>query len=1370
MNDRLATLASLALALAGPARATSPWEGPPFSGEPRAIAAEAEVLGPPRGAAVDVLLEEGVFRFDERGAVTFSYRLVYRPVTPEAARQWGGVERTWAPWHQDRPEIRARVVSPRGEVVELDPRSLVERGAPGEEEGIWTDRRVLTGPVPGVRPGAVVEELTVVRDRAPLFDGGVVHRFHLAGPHPVRLVRLRVEAPESLPLRFVANGVDASPREKVEGGVRTAVWEARGVPALQPVDPLAPRDVWPGPVVHFGWGKSWSDVAERYGAVARSRLAEGDVGAAAREALGGKPTREEAIRRVAAFVHRKVRYTGLELGDASIVPAPPAETLRRGHGDCKDLSLLVVALLAEAGIEARVALLRTGWQELPQELPGLGQVDHAIVRVEGPEPVWIDPTDPFSPPGVLPPEAQGRLALVTGPGTGGLVRTPEAGSAGNAATTVREIRLAELGPGRIAETRTLSGALAAAERSFRARVPARDRDAIEERHARQTFRAETFLGAKVEDEDDPSRPIRIRVEADRSAVVVTGDDEAVVPVTPDPIFEPLPRFLVGRGEDGRLEEGEPPARGRDLFLPLVYRWEIVYRVFPPDGFRARPLPAGGTERFGPATYAQVYALEADGSITATFRFDLGARRLAAKDADELGRRVRALLRGQGPRVAFERTAAALLASGRVTEGLAEIRRLVAAHPRESMHRLHLAIALLQLGFAEEAAAEARRAIQLEPDRAWAHRVLGYVLEHDGVGRYHGPGFDRASALLAYEAARARDSRHAGGRAALAELLAHAPSGERHGRGADLERAVREYESIRTELESRDYDGAHLAALLAAGRFEEAVKLAGEMDPAEERNALWLAALAAARSPEAALAASAGLGEARRAALRGAAGLLLRQRRYPPASALAAEAARGALEAAALLAQAETFGALRKWEDLRAEGDEPTRLVKRLLVAAVSSADPGKELAPLVPARLREGKAREWLEAGLPLPVSGAQRALREAGVPPDVLLDLILTKLETVRDGSPAQGLRIRVRFPFAPAERGATVYLREEGGALRLLASDHAWPLLGIEAERLAAAGDLAGARRWLDWAVEAVPGTPEDPSGPKGMLTALWSVGGDLGAARRAGAALAAFVDSEGRTLTVLTTARLAARGKPAEERALLFALGRAHFSRGDAGPLLAVADELLASDPGSRPAFQLKVEALRRLRRLAALWPAADAILARHPDDPDVLSLLGSTAIHLGDLEGGGKAWRRLVEAGKATPLVYNDAAWLELFQAAPGERALDWARRAVDQGRGRERAHLNTLAAVYAAQGKPAEAREIFLRSLEGGRALSASDWLVYGWIAEGWGLVDAARAAYGRVTPEKGEVDDPLGAHVLARRRLEALDGGGKKPASGKKGR
>jgi hypothetical protein len=1349
-TSRLALAVAAVLAVIAPLRGfgAEPWGDAPLTGDPQAMLAAARALAPPKGAPVDVLLEEGTFVYDERGASTFTYRLVYRPLSRDAARSWGRIERSWAPWHQARPEIRARVITPSGGVHLLDPRTLVESGVGEEDDEMYSDRRVLQGPLPAVVADAVIEEVSVVRDQSPFFDAGTLSRFWLSQPNPVRRVRLLIDAPKTLPIRWVARATDLKPVESEREGRRLLVFERRDSPPRADIEPYPPRDAELAANVAFTTGRSWEAVARRYAEILDGRLRGSDLsGIAARVVPAGTP-RAAAVGLLSAWLHQNVRYTGLEFGEAAIIPAPPDETLGRRYGDCKDLSLLLVGLLRAAGIEAHVALLRTQWFEVSQELPGLGEFDHAIVRVDGKEPIWVDPTDPFSPPGLLPPPDEGRLALVARAGTRGLVPTPAAHSVASRTRTVREIHLAELGRGRVVETRELTGALAAAHRAARARAtPEAQREALE-RYAVDVFKAERFVGGEVKGADDVGATVGIRVEVDGSDVVQTDDDEAVVPVTPDPILSNLPDFIRGEGEarGGGNRNGDERAapRTHELVLAEPYVGEMIYRVHPPLGYRARPVPRDASWSYGGSSYQARYALEADGSVTATFRFDTGDRRLSPKEADGLAREVRAIIRDQSPLVTFERVGAALLAQGRVPEALAEMERLAALHPLEASHRLHLAIADFQLGFPAEGIAEARRAIALEPERAWSWRVLGLGLQHDELGRFRAQGFDRAGAIAAFRKARELDPKHAGGRAGLAGLLASSSDASDPAAKRDLEEALGEWRAIREELGDHRYDAEYARALLGAGRFADAAGAARELEKGETRDALLIASVAAAEGIGAAEAEARRLpAEAGRAALQRAAGQLVQLRRYAEASALASLAARGAPNAAELQAQADLLGSAKRWEDLIGQGDEPTQLVRRLFAALVVERDPAAAVQKLMASR--GPKRAEPRAAGSTDDLrSGILRGAGRLGAPPAAVLDIALGRMEIIRDGEAPGMLRLRVRLPFAPGGRGSSIFLVREKKAWRVLATDESLPELGAEALRLAGAGELGAARRLLGWALDDLAGGTAGGSSPQDVMAALWTRDPDAGApgVRRAAAALAAWGDDAQAVIPVLERA-LQEGSDPAARRAVQWALTVAYRKEHRYEDLARTADAILADAPGSHQALSRKLLALEKLRRGSEVDAALKAALAASPEDPFLQSLDASARLARGDLEGASRAYRRLIDGGKAAPGDFNNAAWLLLWSEPVGGTAVDWARQAVEGSGRREYPSLNTLAAVLAAAGRPAEAREVLLQALDvkESAAIDGADWVVQGLIAEKYGLAGAARAAYARV---KDAPDDDAG--------------------------
>lgn len=93
------------------------------------------------------------------------------------------------------------------------------------------------------------------------------------------------------------------------------------------------------------------------------------------------------------FVQDDIRYHGVEIGIHTNKPHEPSLTFQNRYGDCKDKSILLVALLRANNIPAYLALVNTNWNErLIEHLPG-NFFDHAIVmaEVDGLK-QWVDPT------------------------------------------------------------------------------------------------------------------------------------------------------------------------------------------------------------------------------------------------------------------------------------------------------------------------------------------------------------------------------------------------------------------------------------------------------------------------------------------------------------------------------------------------------------------------------------------------------------------------------------------------------------------------------------------------------------------------------------------------------------------------------------------------------------------------------------------------------------------------------------------------------------------------------------------------------------------------------------------------------------------
>jgi transglutaminase-like putative cysteine protease len=527
----------------------TPWAAPHFTIDAKVLYAEASEPAPPEGTNVTVLDDEESYSFDASGRSLYTEYTVYKVLTQQGAEGWSSISVAWEPWHQERPLIRIRVITPDFVVHDLDLKTLTDAPAQDEQSNIYSDRRVIRGPLPAIAPGSVVEQEIIVRENTPYFSAGALGRYFLGRVSvPVHHSRFAIEAPSSIPLRYVAELLPELQAQKTESDGRVRIVFERGaIDPLETADSYLPRDVPAYPFITFSTGTSWQRVAEDYAAVVDGQIKNGDVKTVVDKLTQGKQTRFETIQAISGYLDKQIRYTGVEFGDAAIVPHSPTETLVRKYGDCKDKSTLLVAMLRAAGIPAYIALLNAGGRmDVPAELPGMGLFDHAIVYVPGTTDLWIDATDEFARPGQLPTSDQGRFALVVRPETTSLVRTPEASSQDNLLAEFREVHLAEYGPARIIERTQPHGS---SESSYRRSYADKQNKTTQDNltsYVKSQYLAEKLDKLDHSDPDDLSHQFELVLESDRAKRGFTDLEIAVAAIRLDGLFYRLPVELRER--------------------------------------------------------------------------------------------------------------------------------------------------------------------------------------------------------------------------------------------------------------------------------------------------------------------------------------------------------------------------------------------------------------------------------------------------------------------------------------------------------------------------------------------------------------------------------------------------------------------------------------------------------------------------------------------------------------------------------------------------------------------------------------------------------------------------------------------------------
>ena len=1368
MTSRVLGLALLVLPVL---RAEDATAQPPFSVSPQALVEAFEGVKAPADAPVTILLEEGRFAFAANHALTLHYRLIFKALTRTGADNWAMIQRSWAPWHEMKPEIHARVITADGLVHELDPKTIAEGSASEDENDVVTDRRQLKAPLPAMAEGSIVEEEIVARESSPLSPSGSVFSFTFGADVPTARTRVTVSAAPGLELHYhlqLLPDVKTTRSDLPDGSAEITfdqgpMEKGKDLPALLAPDrPRRPR-------LMLGVGRDWQTVATEYAAMVDGQIGSWNAGKYL-PAMDGGLDREGKISAIVSWLNREIRYTGVEFGDASIMPRPPAEVLKRKYGDCKDKSTLLVALLRAAGIKANVALLQSGTGvDIDAGLPAMNVFDHAIVYVPGDPDLWLDPTDPDLRVGVIPAADQGRLALVASPTTTALLHTPEATSAGNRIVETREFKLAESGPADVTETSETWGAIDADYRgAYRDKATQKVAESLKD-YVQWTYRSTALPVVGHFDPDDLSRPFQLRLQCKKAGRGTTEKADAAVGILLSQVAIRLPEFFrtEPKKEEGKPAKQEPePARTDDFMIAEPYLLEWRYHILPPPGFKVRELPETREEKLGPASLSYEFKEQPNGAVTGTVKFDVPKRRLTAAEGIALRDAVVELQKRAALLVSFDQTGETLLAAGKVREALASFRELRKLHWYEALHCDQVARALLAAGAGEAARFEARLGVDLEPKSATAWTGLAEVLQYDLVGRRLRKGYDRAGAIAAYRKAIELDPADDQVRASLAIMLEYDDTGARYSKNAEVGEAVAEYQKISSKRRTELGLQVNLAvALFRSERMKELRELLkAEPDSATNRG-LDLAALAVLDGPEAAAAAArakvSGV-QNQQATLMEAARNLLVLRRYPIAAELFLAGAAAAPNPVATRNLVETLRRTRPVEELP-EPTSPDGLARKIVsmftkgnlkdFAGLFSRDVNVSIDEDDEIQLREAQAAGRAE-------------IRRQGLTPEVALDIAAAMLHPTVEGSDEFGYRVRTNLGLAGTD--ITIYTLREDGRQKILAlSREGWEGMVRHVLHLADANEFEPAGKWLDWAREEVePPSADDPLAPP-QFPYFWKAGQTREkAAIRTAAAVLLSSDSEAKdVIPILEEAVRSAQPGVTSQR-LAYAVASAYMKTKAYDKAEATASELVRQAPESRAAFELAARAAAKARHLDGLERLIADHLEHFRSDPAVLRAAAKALVYAGGAAHADTLFSALVRTGKSEAEDYNWKAWNDMIDGKITDATHEAIGEAIRRSPHDNAAMLHTLAAIQAETDKPNEARATLLQRMElqGSDEPNAEDWYVLGRIAEQYGLADVAGAMYKRVRLGKDKGELSFSSYTLAQRRLEVIVAG-ERPAA-----
>ena len=1339
--------------------AAEPWAGKPFSGEPEEILQALKDRPHPDDSNVEILLEESLIHIDDQNRVEETTRRIYRCLTRDSIRSWGNAEVAWSPWCQERPTVRARVISQDGKVHWLDPKNVAEVPVSQDSATVLSNRKRLRAPLPAVDIGSVVEEVTQTRQFQPFFAQGEVRRWYFASFEKLQASRLVLDVPKDSSLRFEVRGMELVPEEVIVGKRRRVTFDRRPCEKIRNVESHMPKDIARQPYVVYSFGESWQAVATDYAKVVSPKVDVEAVREIAEKVVRTDMSRRQVADAMLAEVHRLVRYTGLAFGQSAIVPYSPTETLKRRYGDCKDQATLLVSMLRAVGYDAHLALVRSDvGEEIRPNLPGL-VFNHAIVYMPGDDQIWIDPTARYLPAGILPQNVQDRWALVADPTTTELIRTNRLRPDDNWQQETYEFHLSPWERGKVIETFCAMGNRSTDSRRFHHEDGMKEVRKAWQEYGEDTYSLQKITSVRNAHVDDPTKPIEIVVEMEVENIGAIDIAEALVNIQPIELFDALPAELTHADSSSADQEvdSKPNKRQHPLVLLAPYRHEAIYRIVPPPGYEPRRLPRGRKHKFGSISFQQAFRRHADGEIEIRYQLDTGVGRLTPDEVLAL----RDFILGSDsidgiPEwfavIGFDHLPTQKIAAGKIREGISQFQSLIEKYPQYPELRGQFAETLLELGFGTAAREQALRLAKQRPDSAWVQQTLGNALLHDQWGHYLSSGMDYDGALAAYDKAIQLKPDAFMARFQYAIILEHDSQGLRYGPDSRLDDAILRYIKLRKEVDSFRMLNFNLAyALLNAERYDELYKVCQQLPVDDERNKLLLTSIAIIQGADAALAQVRRLESdpAKRVQLLLRTGDQLNwSREYQLSKQVLMRAAQGQESEARIRSLAKVIGERVRLDQHPLPDDDPRGVVRELYEKAYLGGVDAKRLKHLFSKKAKPAEIEVSLGV-LRERISKTLRRQRELRRTPQWSGDTAGDLKYELDDSNDERLLTIQ--------ELNITWFVILEDGRYRVLATDENHTNFGRYALDALEAGELPQAKRWLDLATTDQEKKVEwfKPfAGAPFQRLLRGAKSDDQESLQLAAAALAMGGSHFEVAEKVLLESRKLFQGNWQEVQ-IDRALAQGYFSQQQWSKAAEVAGRVLDKHPHVEELVHFRTRSLQALGQTTAEIETVRQMLESSKSKGLDRELLIQRAGHLGDFATCLKHFQQLVDDDGASALACNELAWNQIFAGGANQEALNNALQSNQLSSFRVPTYLHTLATVYAELGQTSQARAYLMKSIDAaGGTPAAHHWYTMGRIAQYEGLSDVAVSCFRQIPrPSRYNAND---CFVLGEKYLKQL--------------
>lgn len=258
----------------------------------------------------------------------------------------------------------------------------------GQSRGLYDDRLSALIHFDDVQKGDIIEYAYTIKGYNPIYKGEFSTQLLLQYSVPINQFYYRILSKDKLTYNLLDSA--SNPQINSIGNGFEYIWDTDG---FNPViyDVQVPYWYNKQKRVDISTYNNWREVSKLLYPLYQYN--KHDISVITKTILDQSSIKDTVLSLI-NYVQDDIRYLGLEAGINAFKPHDPELVFTQKYGDCKDKSLLLVALLRDVGIDASPVLVNS-WkaESIKYGLPSINAFNHCVVNFKkNNKTYYVDPT------------------------------------------------------------------------------------------------------------------------------------------------------------------------------------------------------------------------------------------------------------------------------------------------------------------------------------------------------------------------------------------------------------------------------------------------------------------------------------------------------------------------------------------------------------------------------------------------------------------------------------------------------------------------------------------------------------------------------------------------------------------------------------------------------------------------------------------------------------------------------------------------------------------------------------------------------------------------------------------------------------------